>query len=78
MTISIQVGDSVRVKASVDYPSFGWGAVTPQCIGKVTRIDIQDIVVNFPRQNFWYVKPDELEVINTGAEDYSTVNTRDE
>ena len=78
MTKSIQVGDSVKVKASVDYPSFGWGNVTPQCIGKVTRIGIQDIVVNFPRQNFWYVKHDELEVINTGAEDYSTVNTRDE
>ena len=77
MTKSIQVGDSVKVKASVDCPSYGWGNVTPQCIGKVTRIDIQDIVVNFPRQNFWYVKPDELEILNTD-EEFSTVNTRDE
>jgi hypothetical protein len=65
---TIRAGLSVRVLASVDTPSFGWGSVNHTQVGTVASeptgsgSDLQ-CNVDFPSQSGWTAKVSELEVV---------------
>ena len=42
-------GDAVRIKQSVERPVNGWGNVKPGEVGVVIMIDVDTVIVDFPR-----------------------------
>lgn len=68
------VGDRVRVKADVVNPRHAWGYTKRGDVGVVTHlggvsdgkwIDAGDLLVDFPAQNGWTAKADEMELVTT-------------
>lgn len=59
---TFQVGDRVRVKASVDRPRAGWGAVKRGDVGVVSHSGSTSLSINFPSQSFWNAVADEMEL----------------
>lgn len=59
---TFQVGDRVRVKASVDRPQAGWGSVKPGDVGVVTRCSSYGLIINFPAQRGWSGAQAEMEL----------------
>ena len=58
----LHIGDSVRVKASVNQPRFQWGSVTHASVGVVDRLDDDgDIFVEFGFSRPWRGRQDEME-----------------
>ncbi len=67
VSIAIQVGDKVRVKASVGSPTYGWGAVTHASVGVVTEVkDDGSMEIDFPEQSFWSGSIEEMEIVEDG------------
>ncbi len=65
--IAIQVGDNVRVKASVVSPTHGWGSVTHASVGVVTEVkDDGSMEIDFPEQSYWSGRIEEMEIVEDG------------
>lgn len=62
-TNSFVIGDYVKVKATTDYPTYGWGGgVTYSSVGKVVQIESKDkIYIDFPGHKGWAANPAEIE-----------------
>jgi hypothetical protein len=63
--MTFKVGDKVRVKASVDEPSFAWGEVSPGDVGTVRTLSGIDseMIVDFPNQRGWMAESHEMELV---------------
>ncbi|KAG7316277.1 hypothetical protein KOW79_019818 [Hemibagrus wyckioides] len=59
---SINVGDRVRVKPSVNNPKQGWGRVTHQSVGVVKSLAGDEITVDFPEHCDWMGGVTEIEI----------------
>lgn len=58
------LGDAVRVKTGLSTVINGWGKVTKQSVGTVSKLPIgsgKTMEVNFPEQEAWVCKEEELE-----------------
>ena len=62
----LNVGDLVRVRASVSRPEYGWGDVDHASIGQVRRLG--PVIVDFPEQEGWKALASELEVVVDDSE----------
>ena len=62
----LNVGDLVRVRASVSRPEYGWGDVDHASIGQVRRLG--PVIVDFPEQEGWQAVASELEVVVDDSE----------
>ena len=59
----IVVGSLVRVKPSVFSPHYGWGSVTSDSVGVVTRLDDNgEMTIDFPEHSGWMGYLDEMEL----------------
>ena len=63
----IRIGDRVKVKPSVVIPKYKWGSVSYRSVGVVTAVSSngQDLIVDFPEQNYWQGLVNEMEVVPT-------------
>ena len=60
---TIKARCSVRVRAAVAAPRFGWGGVSHSSVGKVSRVDADgDVWVDFPECTGWRGRLDEIEI----------------
>ncbi len=60
----IKVGSKVRVKSSVEEPFYKWGQVNHSSVGVVTKLDDDgEMRINFPYQEDWMGKLDEMELV---------------
>lgn len=59
------MGDTVRVRASVSKPEYGWGDVDHTSIGQVDSLikSLDEVLVDFPEQDGWRALTSELEVV---------------
>ena len=64
----LKVGDTVRVKASVSSPRYGWGSVKHTSRGKIKSISGDKASVDFPEQSGWSSDIAELETVPEGTE----------
>ena len=57
---SLRVGQKVRVRADVEEPKYGWGAVSHSSVGVIKSISGRSVTVNFPEQSGWDTIKSEL------------------
>ena len=63
------MGSHVRVKPSVSSPEYGWGSVTHDSVGVVTRLDDDgEMRIDFPEFSDWMGKLDEMELATNETE----------
>ena len=64
------MGDTVRVRASVSKPEYGWGDVDHTSIGQVDSLveSLDEVLVDFPEQDDWRALTSELEVVLDNSE----------
>ncbi|KAF4071166.1 hypothetical protein AMELA_G00281900 [Ameiurus melas] len=64
----IGVGDRVRVKSSVNTPTFQWGPITHQSVGVVMSISEETVIVAFPEHENWKGLLSEMERVTAADE----------
>ncbi|XP_057208681.1 E3 ubiquitin/ISG15 ligase TRIM25-like [Triplophysa rosa] len=70
-----KIGSSVRVKASVDTPEYGWGDVTKNGIGILKAVNGDELTVDFPEHSGWTGMISEMELEPTDDTDNSRFKT---
>ncbi|XP_060771584.1 E3 ubiquitin/ISG15 ligase TRIM25-like [Neoarius graeffei] len=72
-SVHIRVGDRVRVKSSVNEPTFEWGRVTHESVGVVTSVNDEILIADFPEYEAWKGLLSEMELVDinksTGADE---------
>ena len=71
------MGDTVRVRASVSKPEYGWGDVDHTSIGQVDSLikSLDEVLVDFPEQDGWRALTSELEVVLDNSEGLTVFET---
>ncbi|XP_051731605.1 uncharacterized protein LOC127502618 [Ctenopharyngodon idella] len=59
-----KIGNRVRVRSSVKEPKHGWGSVTHNSIGVITKIQGESLTVYFPEQMDWTGVLSEMELMS--------------
>ena len=71
----LRVGDTVRVRAGVTAPAYGWGALTPSSVGTILTLDGADCTADFAEHNSWHGLCADLERVSPRTADDFPVGT---